>query len=275
MTEQAKIRLSASVILFRVPEGESRTFEIFLLKRHSKSRFMPGRFVFPGGGLETSDGLGEPGLRHCAIRELWEEAGVALVRGDIPDGPKGREILETGREMLERTGLNEVLGELGLEPALDLMVPYARWVTPVARPKRFDTIFYLAVLPKGQKASPDLKETSEGVWLTPAQALEENKSGQMGLAPPQVRILGELSAYSSLEELFDQAGTRGDLEPVMPVLWSDQGQRVIFLPWDKDHRIGKPQSSSKPCPAESCTRLVHDEGRWHPYACRTGVEKKS
>jgi 8-oxo-dGTP pyrophosphatase MutT (NUDIX family) len=92
-------------------------FEIFMARRHSKSRFLPDRFVFPGGRLEPGDsnpaalarlhglnwrsgseaplfrdtpGVGawdnvvplsqeqQAGLWLAALRELFEEAGVLL-----------------------------------------------------------------------------------------------------------------------------------------------------------------------------------------------------
>ncbi len=276
MTDSPQPRLSASVILLREAPGEGRGFEVFLLKRNDGSGFMPGRFVFPGGGLEKSDGAGEPGLKRCAIRELWEEAGVLLARrepgSEVPAGAG----LEAGRKRLEQRGLGleDVLEEMGLKPAFDLLIPFARWITPKARSKRFDTYFYLALLPRGQKAVSDFKETTEGVWLTPDQALEENLSGRVGLAPPQVRILGELAAHSSLESVLGEAGSDGPLEPVRPVLWKDGGRRIILLPWDEDHGRGSPESRAESCPAGECTRLIHEKGRWHPYACCPGLGTK-
>ncbi len=270
MEKSEEPRLSASVILLRVPDDKSQGYEIFLLKRSDRGGFMPGRFVFPGGSLEESDGTGEKGLRNCAIRELWEEAGVALTRNNGRTDQPGQEMLEAGRKRMEQAnkGLDEALGEMGLEPAPELLVPFARWITPKARTKRFDTAFYLALLPQGQVASADLKETSEGVWLTPAQALEENRSGRVGLAAPQVRILGELSAFPTQEELFKKFSALDAPEPVRPILWSENGERVILLPWDRDHGKGSPASPAGPCPAAECTRLIHDRGRWLPFTCR-------
>ena len=267
MTDSPQPRLSASVILLREAPAEDRGFEVFLLKRNDGSGFMPGRFVFPGGGLEKSDGAGEEGLRRCAIRELWEEAGILLARGG--EAVADRALLAAGRKRMEQKGLGleESLAEMGLEPDLEALVPFARWITPKARPKRFDTWFYLAPLPQGQEAEPDQQETTEGVWLTPDQALEENNTGRVGLAPPQVRILGELAAHTSLDRLLSQTRGKTPREPVEPVMWIQGKERIILLPWDKDHQAGRPVSQVEPCPAGECSRLVHDRGRWRPFVC--------
>jgi len=68
-------------------------FDVYLTRRHAKSRFMPDAFVFPGGAVDPSDrddagaalaasdspDLAALTLRFAAIRELFEEAGILLV----------------------------------------------------------------------------------------------------------------------------------------------------------------------------------------------------
>ena len=46
--------------------------------------------------------------------------------------------------------LGEVLGRRGLLLRADLLTPWARWITPEASPRRFDTWFFAAALPPGQ-----------------------------------------------------------------------------------------------------------------------------
>lgn len=263
---------SASVMLLDPARGQDEPFGLFLLKRRTGSSFMPDRFVFPGGKVELGDGaepLADQTLRICALRELWEEAGVmfasdasiaALV--NEPAKTKALASLEAGQ-----ISLDQAMAGLGLQPDLDGLTPYARWITPTARPKRFDTTFYLALMPEGQEAACDHKETSEGIWLGPAQALSENQAGRVELAPPQVRILGELAIHASLDDLFDSA-RQASLEPVQPFLWIEGKQRVIILPWDPDYQDQEPIAEAQPCPAHLCSRLVHDKGRWLPYGVR-------
>lgn len=263
---------SAAVILLDPARGQGEPFGLFLLRRRAESRFMPNRFVFPGGRVEPGDGAdpwSPQALGRCALRELWEEAGVILAQelarpGALP--PPAPDIL-AARQALQGQGasLERALAGLGLTPHLEALRPYARWITPLARPQRFDTLFYLAMMPAGQEAASDQRETSQGLWLGPRQALEENRQGRVELAPPQVRIMGELATFASLEDLWHG---RHDLAPVMPVLWAGQGQRVILLPRDPDYPAqapADPAQPGQPCPAHQATRLLHQEGRWLPY----------
>jgi len=263
---------SASVILLDPQRGREEPFGLFLLRRRAQSSFMPGRFVFPGGRVEPGDGddaWSPEALGRCALRELWEEAGVILARELsrpgvlLPPAPAREDARRALQE--QRTTLEQALAGLGLTPHLEGLRPYARWITPLARPQRFDTRFYLACMPAGQEADSDQMETSEGLWLGPGQALRENQEGRVELAPPQVRILGELATYPSLDALWSR---QADLEPVMPMLWAGQGQRIILLPDDPDypaHAPADPRSPGQPCPAHQATRLLHQEGRWLPY----------
>ena len=50
------------------------------------------------------------------------------------------------------TSLGEVLGRRGLMLRADLLTPWARWITPEASPRRFDTWFFAAAVPPGQSA---------------------------------------------------------------------------------------------------------------------------
>jgi 8-oxo-dGTP pyrophosphatase MutT (NUDIX family) len=263
---------SASIILLDPTRGQKEPFGLFLLKRRTGSSFMPDRFVFPGGKVEPFDGdepLVDQTLRTCALRELWEEAGVILASdagaaASADEAAKNKALasLEAGH-----TSLGQAMAGLGLKPDLAGLRPYGRWITPKARPKRFDTFFYLAEMPQGQEAACDHKETSQGIWLGPGQALSENQAGRVELAPPQVRILGELAMHASLDDLLASV-RQPNLTPVEPFLWINGKERVIMLPWDPDYEAREPVTKARPCPAHLCSRLVHDKGRWLPYGVK-------
>jgi 8-oxo-dGTP pyrophosphatase MutT (NUDIX family) len=199
----AEPRLSASVILVR--DG-SAGLETFMVRRHARSPAFPSAYVFPGGTVRDDDltlhvadadqltealvGRSDTpvdaeqarALFVCAVRELFEEAGVLLVR----DG--GGDLLEvdvseiTLQERLESTRLalqaheltlGQVLADHGWQPAFDRLAPFSHWITPTTVATRFDTHFFVAELPRGQSALHDTIETSEGVWLTPQLALSD------------------------------------------------------------------------------------------------------
>ena len=257
---------SASVILLDPDQGGGEPFGVFLLVRGQASKFMPGRYVFPGGRLEPRDGEDDDrGRRVCALRELFEEAGVLLASGPEPD--PGRADLARGSLQRAEAGLAQALDGLGLKPETAALTPHARWITPEFRPKRFDTTFYLALMPGGQMARSDFLETCGGAWLGPEAAVAANQAGRVALAPPQVRLIGELAGFASLDELF-AASEKADMAPVMPILRAEEKAKVIYLPWDPDYTNGSPGQGGDeavPCHAGRASRLVLTDGQWLPY----------
>jgi 8-oxo-dGTP pyrophosphatase MutT (NUDIX family) len=198
----AEPRPSASVILVR---NGAAGLEMFMVRRHARSPAFASAYVFPGGTVrdddrqlpvqdgaalaETLSGRSDTpvappeasALYSCAVRELFEEAGVLLVRGADggllevdPADTARQERLESMRLMLQAGELTlaRLLAEQGWQPAFDRLVPFSHWITPRALAARFDTRFFVAELPRGQSALHDTIETSEGVWLSPTQALE-------------------------------------------------------------------------------------------------------
>jgi hypothetical protein len=73
-------RPAASLILLRRGgKHRERGIEILLVRRSTEASFMPGVWVFPGGGVDAGDGNGdEAAHRAAAVRELHEEAGIEL-----------------------------------------------------------------------------------------------------------------------------------------------------------------------------------------------------
>ncbi len=70
---------AATVILLREikPEG----FEVFLLKRHEKSSFMGGNFVYPGGRVDREDRSSEI---YAQCKGVSPEEAHQLFRGTLP-----------------------------------------------------------------------------------------------------------------------------------------------------------------------------------------------
>lgn len=176
-------RIAATLILLR--DG-ARGLEILMIERHAGLRFAPGALVFPGGALcdddlcddDHADGDdGDMPLRLAAIRECFEECGILLARPSGGTGPIDAEAVErlTGRYqrrlLAGEIGFNAMLAAEGLVPACDLLVPYGHWITPEIRPRRFDTLFFLAPAPSGQAAEPDGSEVVRCLWDRPQDIL--------------------------------------------------------------------------------------------------------
>lgn len=141
------IRDAATVILVRRDPGGPR---ILMGRRGEAAVFMPGRPVFPGGAVEPGDAevplAGLPGplcrrrlaresrlapatLAACAIRELWEETGLALGRpAPWPDPPPGWAGFAGRGLMPDASGLSLVF----------------RAITPPGWPRRYDARFFMA-----------------------------------------------------------------------------------------------------------------------------------
>jgi 8-oxo-dGTP pyrophosphatase MutT (NUDIX family) len=296
---------AATVILLR--NKEPKGFEVFLLKRHEKSSFMGGNFVYPGGRVDQDDGsleicsfskgitfdeaqkiLGgaispEESFAHwiAGIRELFEEAGVLLAydqKGSLfrLRNQDEREKFLHYRESLQKGGLTicEMAQKEKLLFALDLLHYYAHWITPEARSERFDTRFFLARYPLGQEASHDQKETTAGIWITPRKALEENLKGEAILSPPTLKTLEDLSRFKSIDDVFDSL-RRQDVQPILPILTKISDNPLIIFPWDPEYDLFQKGEIPSPVnhghlsqPGDNTTRLILKEGIWHPY-CRT------
>ena len=159
-------RPSATVLLIRGGDP----WELLLVHRPGGSDFAAGAYVFPGGTVHADDmGWGDE-IRMAAVREVFEEVGILLAsRGRTfarqAESDAVRSIVERGKSF------GEALRKLRLEPALDGLVMFARWVTPLQLRRRFDTRFFLTSLPPDQEVRPQEGEVTDWLWTTPAGAL--------------------------------------------------------------------------------------------------------
>ena len=118
----------------------------------------------------------------------------------------------------------EILADNELVLALDLLVPYAHWITPVGLPKRFDTWFFLAEAPPEQLGMHDGKESTDSIWLSPREALDGGDSGRFTLPFPTTRNLIKLGKQPSVAAALDDARGR-PVVTVMPVMSKDGDKR--------------------------------------------------
>lgn len=244
-------RDAATVLLAR---DEDEGFSLFMVRRHAKSGFMAGAYVFPGGTLDEEDqasallervdgqtpeeaaaALGEDdgalalGLYVAALRETFEEAGILLADGVDPgELGAGRTRLHEGAAFLD------VVRELDLRLRADLLAPFSRWVTPVAESRRYDARFFLARSPREQRAEHDRIEVTAGEWMTPSAALDACEQGRIALFPPTLRTIEQLAAFEDLDAAF--ADVRGRVpKPVMPALRPHEDTVALTLPGDPAH----------------------------------------
>jgi 8-oxo-dGTP pyrophosphatase MutT (NUDIX family) len=230
--------------------------QVLMLRRTAAMKFAPGAYVFPGGSVDSADYGAEVGwhgpspaefgarlgasaevaraLVCAAVRETFEESGVLLA--GAPDGPlpaPSGPSWEADR-MAVASGtltLAELLSRRGLVLRADLLVPWARWITPEGEPRRFDARFFAAALPDGQEAVGHEAEADHVAWLRPADAVESAKAGEISLLPPTATTLNDFaSAVAAGAGLGNILSTRRAIEPVQPRLVLEDGTAWLVIP---------------------------------------------
>jgi len=181
-------RPAGTVILLR---GGATALEVLLVRRNPSARFMGGAWVFPGGSVDRSEGEGDRALRAAAVRELAEEAAIAVEDAQL--------------------------------------VPFSRWITPAEVKIRFDTSFYLAPAPPDAEARPDGSEVVDARWYAPAAALEARQRGELFLVFPTIKHLEQLSGFATADELLAHARGR-EIHPVQPRVFLQGETARIVLP---------------------------------------------
>ena len=123
---------------------------VLMGQRGRSAVFMPDKFVFPGGAVDTADAdVAAPSLLHAscrgrlavrntgaspealavaAIRELWEETGLRLGAAQAWNAHRDW----------------SAFAEAGLAPDPSALRFFFRAITPPGRPRRFDARFFLA-----------------------------------------------------------------------------------------------------------------------------------
>ncbi len=232
---------AATVMVLRdAPDG----LQVLLMRRHVKSGVLGGVYVFPGGKIEAVD--------HHAQSEPWpsEALHAALAEPDLDLATAAALYQAAVRETFEECGLR-------LDPAS--LWPWSRWITPrqpSVTNKRFDTRFFVAPAPAGQRAVHDNHEATEVVWLAPREALRRYWDGDIDLAPPQIMSLSELHRMGSAQQALALARSRAP-SLIEPEPFDEDGRRVICYPGDPRHRV-----SARVWPGP--TRLTHRHQRFEP-----------
>lgn len=181
-----------------------RGVEVFWLEREQRLSFAGGFFAFPGGKVDASDAdvlvegaTGEAArLIASAARELFEEAGLLMARGQRP----GQETLDgLRRRLLDGASFAQLLGEHGLVLYASDFRSAGRWLTPPYLPVRFDARFFLVEAPEGQSASVWPGELASGEWIRPSDALARWQAGSALLHPPNLHALQVMDRFVDVD----------------------------------------------------------------------------
>jgi 8-oxo-dGTP pyrophosphatase MutT (NUDIX family) len=290
--DAAPPRHAATVVVVR--DGTAG-LEVLLLQRAEKGDHNSGAWVFPGGLVDAGDrachawclhaddgqasamlGVASGGLDHwvAAIRECFEEAGILLAVDGAGhpvslDGERGEQIAAL-RWPLHRgdVALATLCREYGLRLANDHVFYIGHWVTPAGRAKRFDTRFFLAALPAGQRSRHDAVETTGEVWIAPAEALSAAHTRR--LMTPTRAMLELLAAHADVVSLLAWARMPRRVERVLPRLALDATGARPILPghpaWDEVGRLDPQGAGTAWCELRPGTAVQLSAHVWRATA---------
>jgi 8-oxo-dGTP pyrophosphatase MutT (NUDIX family) len=223
----------------------SPTNQVLLLHRVQTSTAFPSAHVFPGGNLSQfhEGSIAPPEAPEChqdsrayrlaAIRETFEESGILLAKKKGQPGllEIDDEKRELGRRQVHNNEVKfaDLVEKWGGIPDMDGLLPFTRWITPLATPRRFTTQMYLYMLPLDDSTPlPEFEGSPKGAAATP-QAANENqrnmiprhdgglehtaaefgqaeswlvkaKSNKIVLFPPQFYLLHLVSEFTTVDK---------------------------------------------------------------------------
>ncbi|GAA1559618.1 NUDIX hydrolase [Streptomyces globosus] len=228
---------------------------VHMLRRRASMAFAGGAYAYPGGGVDPRDeehlvGWAGPGLGEwaerlgtdartaqaivcAAVRETFEEAGVLLAgesAGTVVGDTTGDDWEADRRALVARElSFAEFLDRRGLRLRSDLLGAWARWITPEFEPRRFDTWFFVAALPEGQRTRDVSGEADRTVWIRPADAAAGYDEGELLMMPPTISTLRSLEPYGSAADALAAAPGQ-DLAPVLAQAALENGEVVLSWP---------------------------------------------
>jgi len=207
-----EIRLAATVLIVRQGADE---LDVLLLRRNAQLAFAGGAWVFPGGAVDTADGLHsateEQAARVAAVREAQEECGIVL------------------------------------RP--EQLAHFAHWTTPTGEKRRFATWFFAAVVSEADSTVViDDGEIHDFQWLNPSQALAMHDAGELDMMPPTYVSIKLVDQFVSAEEALESL-RQFDAYWVTPRFARDGEVGVLLYPGDAGYET---QNGSLAGPRHRC-----------------------
>lgn len=242
-------RPAATLVVVR--DG-AQGIEVLLLLRAERGDHNSGAWVFPGGLVDAADrdahglchgvddhaasqrlGVAAGGLDFhiAAIRECFEECGLlfAVDPAGAPLAAATVAALQDWRVRLHRgeVSLREFATPHGLRFDAGRLAYLSHWLTPLARPKRFDTRFFIAEAPAGQDALHDGSEMTGHRWLRPADALAQGDA--LKLMGPTRATLMTLADFARAADAMAWARSAREVPRIFPRIGIDaSGPRPVM-----------------------------------------------
>ncbi|GEE03646.1 NUDIX hydrolase [Gordonia spumicola] len=240
MSAPVPLRDASTVVLVRDSDAG---IEVFLQRRVEQMAFAGGMTVFPGGGVDprdrdadiawvgpdvdfwadvfATDAASARALVCAAVRETFEECGVLLAGTADDVHPDPSSLFEARAGLVAKElSFAQFLADEGLVLRADLLSPLAHWITPTNERRRYDTRFFLAVLPAGHRADGETSEAAETKWQTAADAVADWTSGGHFLLPPTWTQLKYIAGFDTVADLIAAPRT---ITPIQPSVSDGEG----------------------------------------------------
>ncbi|HET7173915.1 MAG TPA: NUDIX hydrolase [Nocardioidaceae bacterium] len=252
---QAALPRDASTVLLL--RDTAAGLEVYVLRRQLSMAFAGGMYAFPGGSVDPRDSdrhiswagpqdeewarrLGcdaalARALVCAAVRELFEEAGVLLAGSGPEDvvGDTTADAWERDRAALADHSLAfaELLARRGMMLRSDLLGYWAHWTTPEFEPRRYDTRFFVAALPVGQRTRDVSGEADHVAWEFPGAVATAADERRAAMLPPTYVALADLTRYADVAAVLSEAAAPGrTVAHVVPGVEVVDGGAYLTLP---------------------------------------------
>ncbi|HSV59517.1 MAG TPA: NUDIX domain-containing protein, partial [Variovorax sp.] len=279
-TTPRPVRLAAALIVLR--DG-NQGLETLLLRRADKANDQnSGATVFPGGLVDSFDrhlhahcagiddasasarlSLAEGGLDSyaAAVRECFEEAGVLFAcdaDGQLVELDRHSAAELDAMRQAAVAGTDALLSLCdahGWRLAADRLAYFSHWLTPPGMARRYDTRFFVALMPPGQTPRHDGQEIVEHAWIRPVDALDPARG--LKLLNVTRRLLEKLSTFGTAQDCLVHARGLREVRLELPRLANGPaGLRPV--------NVGEP--------AHAEIGLVDPQGQGHArYALEAGL----
>ncbi|MBW0547591.1 hypothetical protein O181_087306 [Austropuccinia psidii MF-1] len=220
----------------------------------------------------------ENALKICAIRETFEESGILVGLDSLSNKFQKKnnhlpEILQDFRQKLlkNQIGFNSINKILTSSSNHQLTISFnklfhlANFISPKNLSKRWDTHFYITVLPDPihqnhhhPLSTPDGLEAISSHWLTPNQALNRSNPNNLSsnqilqLAPPQFYLLSHLNQFKDYHQLFS-FGLPKSVPKFLPEIIKSSNKTCFqnslhnpqSQPQSQNHQLNQPQSQTQ------------------------------
>jgi 8-oxo-dGTP pyrophosphatase MutT (NUDIX family) len=293
--QKKEVRPASTLVLVKNRSGK---IEVNLVRRSEQSGFMAGKYVFPGGTVNHKDRMSSIWMEKIDLnpQEITERLGGGLLLEEIIAHGVSviRETFEESGVLLGNHASDSILSavsfsQLSPDFSFDLfeevinsrsyilqfskLYRWGRWITPELMQKRYDTLFFISIVPEDTCCRPDSVEVTESIWIAPEDALKGNLIGEIPLSPPTLVTLHELMQIEGIHQLQEEIQGRPWGNPLLPRMVIFDAGSVIIEPWDPEYRKqkviinrGKLEESVMPAGA-SFSRIWYDGHVWRPVSC--------